>query len=66
LSIDVRLRPAGPVLIEVLQVEGAGRVGTRTQGGHRVDDLAPGLTTFVVRWPDHRGRTPVRTAWMLL
>ena len=52
LTVELRVSPAGPVLVEAR--------GTDADG-----PLAPRLVSFLLRWPGGAQR-PVRTAWILL
>jgi hypothetical protein len=52
LTVDLRVRPAGPFVVEARAAEPDSPV-------------APRLVSFLLRWPG-TARRPVRTAWIML
>jgi hypothetical protein len=52
LTVDLRLSPAGPVVVEA-------------RAGDTDDPAAQRLVSFLLRWPG-AARRPVRTAWIML
>lgn len=52
LTLDVRLSPEEPALIEVRTADDHGRVATQRGEGRRFTHVPPGLTTVLIRWTD--------------
>lgn len=65
LLLDVRTEPPGGVTVEVRGLTSGGRLRTRRRGRSRLEGVAPGLTSLLVRW-EHGEHAPVRTAWVVL
>jgi hypothetical protein len=65
LTVDVRIVPAGPVVVEAHTTGGQGPTTIVWCQGRARIWLRPQLTSFLLRWPG-TDRQPIRTAWVLL
>lgn len=65
LTLEVRLTPDEPAIVELRTVDAAGRIETQRRGSGPFADVPPGLTSVLIRWADVE-RRPAKTAWVRL
>jgi hypothetical protein len=65
LTLDVRVSPYDPEIMELRTVDAAGRIETLCRGRGPFTDVSPGLTSLLIRWADEE-RGPAKTAWVRL